>query len=115
MKLLITILSVLNGGYMLLDGIHVWVKGKYIGPPKPGPWAKVFYALNVDVFKLGPLFIGYGLAWLIWLVLLYTNQSLAYTAGICLCIATLWYIPVGTLFSLIILCVLCFARNKVGI
>ena len=30
MKILITILGLLNGGYMLLDGLFVVLKGKYI-------------------------------------------------------------------------------------
>jgi len=39
---------------MLLDGIYVMLKGKYVGPEKPGPWSTLFYKLKVDVFNLGP-------------------------------------------------------------
>ena len=109
MKVLITILGFLNGGYMLLDGIFVMMKGKYIGPEKPGPWANLFYKLNIDVFKLGPLFIFFGLLWLVWLYGLWTNQGWAYSFGIIISILTLWYLPVGTIFSLIILLILIFA------
>jgi hypothetical protein len=56
-KLLITLLGFLNGAYMLLDGIFVLIKGNYIGSEKPEPWANVFYKLNINVYKLGPLFI----------------------------------------------------------
>jgi hypothetical protein len=112
MKILITILGILNGGYMLLDGIFVMIKGKYIGPEKPGPWANLFYKLNVDVFKLGPVFIVFGLLWLIWLYGLWTNQNWAYTFGLIISILTLWYLPVGTLFSIIIFVVLVFGRQK---
>jgi len=66
-QILISILGLLNGGYMLLDGIFVMMKGKYIDPEKPGPWAELFYKLNIDVFKLGPVFIIFGLLWLTWL------------------------------------------------
>ena len=93
---------------MLLDGLFVMIKGKYIGPEKPGPWANIFYKLNIDVFKLGPLFILFGLAWLTWLYALWTNQNWAYIAGIFISVLTLWYLPVGTLFSLIILTILIF-------
>ena len=115
MKILITVLGLLNGGYMLLDGIFVIVKGKYIGPEKPGPWANLFYKLNVDVFRLGPLFIVYGLLWLLWLYALWANQSWAWIFGLILSVATLWYLPVGTLFSVIILVTLLAARQKLGI
>mgnify|MGYP007060777724 FL=1 len=49
MKIFLTILGLLNGGYMLIDGIYVMLKGKYIGPEKPGLWANLFYKLNIDV------------------------------------------------------------------
>ena len=114
MKVLITILGFLNGGYMLLDGIYVMLKGKYIGPEKPGPWANVFYKLKIDVFDLGPLFIAFGLLWLFWLYCLLTNQSWTYILGIITSILTFWYLPVGTIFSVIILLILLFAKQKLG-
>lgn len=115
MKLLVMILGLLNGGYMLIDGIYVMLNGKYIGPKKPGPWANLFYKLDVNVYKLGPLFILFGLFWLIWLWSFWTQQSWAYSLGIVISLITLWYLPVGTLFSLIILLVLFTSRNKLGI
>jgi hypothetical protein len=115
MKILILILGILNGGYMLLDGIFVMIKGKYIGPEKPGPWANLFYKLNVDVFKLGPVFILFGILWLIWLYGFWTNQNWAYSFGLIISVLTLWYLPVGTLFSIIIFIVLIFARRKIGL
>jgi uncharacterized membrane protein (DUF2068 family) len=114
MKILIFILGLLNGGYMLLDGIYVLIKCKYIGPEKPGPWAGIFEKFNVNVFKLGPLFIAFGLMWLIWLYGLWTNQSWSWLFGIVISILTFWYLPVGTLFSLVILLVLIFAKQKIG-
>jgi len=113
MKILITIFGFLNGAYMLLDGIYVMIKGKYIGPEKPGPWAELFYKLKVDVFKLGPLFIVLGLLWLFWLYSLWTNQSWTYMLGIITCILTLWYLPVGTIFSIFILLILLFSKQKI--
>jgi len=115
MKILITIFGVVNGGYMLLDGLFVIFNGTYIGPEKPGPWANVFSMFNVDVFKLGPLFVFYGLTWLVWVVALWTQQSWAYSLGVILSILTLWYLPVGTLFSLIILIVLLTTRVRLGL
>lgn len=111
MKILLTVLAALNGGYMLLDGIYVMLKGKYIGPEKPGPWANIFYGLDINVFKLGPLFIAYGILWLVWLYSFWSHQNWSYAFGIAISILTLWYLPVGTLFSLIILLVLIFAKK----
>lgn len=115
MKLLITILGLLNGGYMLFDGIYVLLKGKYFGPEKPGPWANLFYKLDVNVFRLGPLFIVFGLLWLIWVYALWTNQHWAYLFGLIVSVLTLWYLPVGALFSVVILIILLTAKHKVGL
>jgi hypothetical protein len=112
MKIFITILGVLNGGYMLFDGIFVIATGKYIGPEKPGPWSTIFYKLNIDVFKLGPLFIVFGFLWMIWLYGLWKNQSWAYLFGLLVSILTLWYLPVGTLFSTIIIVTSFLTKQK---
>lgn len=114
MKILITILGLLNGGYMLLDGIYVLLKGKYIGTEKPGPWSNLFYKINIDVLKLGPFFIIFGLLWLTWLFALWTNQSWTYAFGLTISIFTLWYLPLGTLFSVIIILTLLIAKQKLG-
>ncbi len=42
---------------MLLDGVYVLLKGKYIGSERPSPWSLRFEKWNIDVFKLGSLFI----------------------------------------------------------
>lgn len=115
MKILITILGFLNGGYMLLDGLFVLFKGKYIGPEKPGPWANIFYKLRIDVFKLGYVFIIFGILWLIWLYGLWADQNWAFVFGLTISILTLWYFPIGTLFSVIILITLLAAKEKLGL
>ncbi|MGZ8541636.1 MAG: hypothetical protein ACXWV6_13360 [Chitinophagaceae bacterium] len=115
MKTILLILGFINGGYMLLDGIFVMLKGKYIGPDKPGPWADLFYKLNINVFKLGPLFILFGITWIAFLIGLLTSQSWTYLLGLIISIMTLWYLPVGTLLSVIILVVLLTSKQKLGL
>jgi hypothetical protein len=115
MKILIIILSLLNGGYMLIDGIFVMLKGKYIGPEKPGPWANLFYKFNIDVFKLGPLYIIFGLAWLAFIYGLWTNQTWTYLFGLIISILSLWYLPIGTAISVIIIILLLTAKRKLGL
>lgn len=115
MKTVITFLGLLNGVYMLLDGIFVIITGKYIGPEKPGPWAEIFYKMNVNVFKLGWLFILYGLLWLVWLYALWTNKDWAYPFGLFISLISLWYLPLGTLISILILISLLFWRKKIGL
>ncbi len=100
---------------MLLDGIFVMVKGKFIGPEKPGPWAKLFYKLDINVFKLGPLFVTFGLLWLIWIYSLWSDQPWAYLLGMLVSILSLWYLPFGTVFSIIIIAILALAKQRAGL
>jgi uncharacterized membrane protein (DUF2068 family) len=114
MKILLTIAGLLNGSYMLIDGVYVILKGKYMGPAKPGPWAELFYKLNVDVFKLGWLFIAFGILWLIELYALWTNKDWAFAYSITISILTLWYVPAGTFLSLLTIALLLLYRHKIG-
>lgn len=108
MKYVVLALSLINGLWMLVDGIFVSVKGKYIGPEKPGPWASVLSVTGVDVFKLGPLFILFGVAWLVFAWAFWMDTSWARGLGLGLSILTLWYLPFGTLISIIVFVVLMF-------
>lgn len=100
---------------MLIDGVFVMLKGKYIGPEKPGPWANIFCKINIDVFKLGPMFIVFGILWLTWLFALWTNQSWTYIFGLIMSILTLWYLPIGTIACIIIIATLLLAKQKIGL
>ncbi|WP_295116828.1 hypothetical protein [uncultured Chitinophaga sp.] len=112
MKVLLIIISFINGAYMLLDGVYVIRTGKYIGPPQPGPWAQLFNKFNIDVFKLGPLFIAIGAAWLIFIYSLLTYQPWAFTAGVAAAVLTLWYLPFGSVLSIIVLVLLFVNRQQ---
>ena len=111
LKIIIFILGLFNGGWMVFDGIHVLLKGKYFGPDKPGPWSNFITAIGIDPFKIGPIFIIIGGIWLIFTFSLLGNQQWTWLLGIIACIVTLWYLPVGTLISLIIFVLLILFKN----
>src|SRR5687768_14790416 len=108
MKYLVIGLSSINCLWMLIDGIYVITRGKYIGPEEPGPWASVLSITGVDVFKLGPLFILFGVAWLIFAVAFFAEMGWARALGLILSVLTLWYLPFGTLISIVVLVGLIF-------
>jgi hypothetical protein len=108
MRYIILVLSLVNGLWMLIDGVHVLSVGKYIGPGKPGPWASLLGLTGVDVFKLGPLFVIFGSAWLLFSTAMWTEAGWAKGFGIILSTATFWYLPFGTLISLLVLGILVF-------
>lgn len=98
--------------FMLIDGIHVILFGKYIGPQKPGPWAILPGKLGLDVFRFGPLFCAFGIMWLFFLYGLIMSASWYLSYGIVLSVMTLWYLPIGTLLSVIILACLISSRSQ---
>jgi len=103
MRYVIIALSIVNGAWMLIDGIYVIANGKYIGPEKPGPWASVIGFTGIDVFKLGPLFVLFGVAWLVFVAGLLAHAGWARSVRVALSILTLWYLPFGTLISVIVI------------
>ena len=112
MKFVLIGLSLVNGLWMLIDGVYVMLNGKYIGPEKPGPWASVLSITGVDVFKLGPLFIVFGIAWLAFAFGFWSEAAWARLFGLVLSVLTLWYLPFGTLISIIVIALLLFVLKS---
>lgn len=106
MRVLIFILGLINAVYMLFDGIHVMLFGRYFGTTRPGPWTELFARFEIDIYTLGPLFIIFGLAWGLFLFLLAKKHPRCIMAGLGMSILTLWYLPLGTTISVIIFCLL---------
>jgi hypothetical protein len=112
MNIAIIIIGILNGAYMLIDGIYVLINTKFIGPEKPGPWSLLFEKLGADVFKLGPIFIIYGILWFAYVWAFWSGQPWANTFGIILAVMTLWYLPFGTIISIITIILLAILKSR---
>lgn len=110
-RIALTPVALLAGGWMLFDGIHVILRGKYFGPEKPGPWSGMFVSLGINPFRLGPMFIGFGVAWLVCLMAIWLGLPWGRTVGILIAVATLWYLPLGTVLSVIYIALLWSLRN----
>jgi hypothetical protein len=110
-RLAVAILALVTGGFQVVDGIHVLATGKYIGPPTPGPWSQIVRAIGLDPFTLGVPFVVLGGCWLVAAAaLLLTSAAAAWWALLAVAVATLWYLPVGTLTALATIAVLLLAR-----
>jgi hypothetical protein len=103
LKNIVAGLALINGLWMLIDGIYVLANGKYIGPEKPGPWASLLGMTGIDVFRLGPLFVLFGVLWLTFSGSIFVGATWARTLGLVLSVMTLWYLPFGTLISIVVL------------
>ncbi len=110
----ILILAALNGGWMIFDGIHVIQKGKYFGPTTPGAWRLIVSKMGIDPFSIGPFFIVLGLLWIISSIALVSGLFWGYMALVLTAVATLWYIKIGTIISILTLSCLVFFKSNLG-
>lgn len=100
------VLSILAGLFMMLDGAKALVTGSYIAPGgQIGPWAAVLHSAGISPFwplvKAG--FVVLGAAYLMSAAAyaFYKPRSRMFIAAVA--ILTLWYVPVGTAISLVVL------------
>jgi hypothetical protein len=114
LKITTAVIALLAGGWMLFDGLHVLLRGRYFGPEKPGPWSVPFARLGMDALRLGPLFVVLGLLWLAFLAALLSGRSWGWYGAVATAVATLWYLPLGTVLSLAYLALLFFGNPRAG-
>jgi hypothetical protein len=106
-------LALVTGGFQVIDGAHVLITGKYIGPETPGPWRHLVHAIGLDPLTLGPAFIALGACWLTTTaLLLFTASTWAWWSLMATAAITLWYLPVGTATALATIVTLMLARDQ---
>jgi hypothetical protein len=111
---IVVALSLIQGAWLAFDGGRAWIVGDYVTPsagPRAGqlgPWARVVSALGLDPRGgfVKSLHVVLGVAWLIAAVLLVVRPATGWWAALVCGVATLWYLPIGTVLSIIILALL---------
>jgi hypothetical protein len=104
--------ALLNGTWMIFDGTHVLLKGKYFGPPEPGPWSKIVAKIGIDPFSLGPVFIFLGIVWIVAAIGIMQGSGWSWTLALIIAIGTLWYIPIGSVLALLAILLLWFYKSS---
>jgi hypothetical protein len=99
------------GLFMTFDGLHALILGDYLtrttGPfaGQLGPWSSLVSAVGIAPRStiMKSIFVLFGVAWLAAIAgfLRRGRRSTATLAA--LAVATLWYLPVGTLVSTLVL------------
>lgn len=112
-KSVIILIALLNGGWMLFDGIYVIRNGKYFGSVKPGPWSKPFAVFGINPFSLGSMFIIFGLIWIDVAFSLIFSVSWAWMFALVIAFSTLWYVSVGTVLAFIAIIVLLIFKSAI--
>ena len=99
-QILAFFIAVLTGGWMIFDGMYALKHEKYFGPEKTGPWSYIFVRFGVDPLTLAKVFIFLGSIWIVtMIVLLISGLEIIWFMMIVVAFCSLWYIPVGSLFS----------------
>lgn len=103
-------LSLIQGGWLTFDGGRALIVGDYLTPSSGpgagelGPWSRIISALGLD--PRSPLVKGLhlvlGIAWIIALVLFAVRPAIGWYAVFICSVATLWYLPIGTVLSIVI-------------
>ena len=111
LKWIVLALALFQGAWLTFDGTRAFVVGDYITPksgPRAGqlgPWSRVVSALGID--PRGALMKGVhvclGIAWLVAVVLLLVRPEIGRWFLFGCGVATLWYLPIGTVVSVIVL------------
>lgn len=105
MRIVVVIIAIVVGGWLTFDGIRALTKGDYVtsADGKLGPWSSV-----VSKFGLEPrsavmkwLHVILGVAWLLSGVCYFAGISAGRPALLVCSGLTLWYLPVGTLLSIV--------------
>jgi hypothetical protein len=99
---------------MTFDGTRAFVVGDYVTPKtgeyagQLGPWTKLVSAVGIEPRStlMKTIFVAYGVAWLALIVCYALGYKWASWAMLLAAIGTLWYLPIGTIASLIIIILL---------
>jgi len=96
---------------MTFDGTRAFIVGDYVTPKtgeyagQLGPWTKLVSAVGIEPRStlMKTIFVVLGVAWLAFIVCYALGYKWAWWAMLLAAIGTLWYLPVGTIASLIII------------
>jgi hypothetical protein len=108
-KWVIIVLAILEAGWMAFDGVRALVVGDYVTPQtgphtgQLGPWSIIVSAVGIEPRStlMKTIFAGYGAAWLTFIGCFIYRLSWAWWAMLFAAACSLWYVPIGTLASLV--------------
>lgn len=107
-KWIVTLLAFLEAGWITFDGIRALVTGSYtlVGGQRAGqlgPWANVVSVIGISPHSIALkwVFTIYGVSWIAIVVCFMLDLRWARFAMLTAAIGLLWYLPFGTLLSVL--------------
>ncbi len=120
LRIAVLILGTILGLWLTFDGLRSIVMGEYVTPKSGpyagqlGPWAGIVRAIGLDPrstpVKAVHVFLGLG--WLVSLAGFAVRADWGRSALIACSVASLWYLPVGTLIAGVTLVLLLTAMRR---
>src|SRR5262245_7348080 len=109
LRWIIVALAAIQGGWLAFDGARALTVGDYVTPSSGanagqlGPWSKLVSALgfNPRGMPMKCLHVMLGALWLVALVIFIVRPSTGWWALLGVSIASLWYLPIGTVIGLV--------------
>lgn len=106
---IVVVLALFEGGWLTFDGARALVVGDYVTPRSGpyagqlGPWVKVVSAVGIEPRStlMKTIHLTLGLAWLGVGACFWLGLPWARTGILACAVLGLWYLPFGTLLSLI--------------
>jgi hypothetical protein len=108
LRILIIIVALFEAGWMTFDGARALTYGDYVTPKSGpyagqlGPWHRIVSAVGIAPRStfMKAAFVVYGVTWLVIIVAFARGASWSWAAMMGAAIGALWYLPIGTVFSL---------------
>ena len=120
MKWIVAIVAANVAGFMLFDGLRAFIVGDYLRPSSGeysgqlGPWAGLVSALGIDPLSslMKGIFVGIGASWLVVIVAFLLERRWAWKAMMGFAVGTLWYLTIGTAWSLFAIALLLLPATR---
>lgn len=115
-------LGAILGAWMAFDGARALLTGDYRTPRggeyagQLGPWAGLLTALGIDPRSsaVKGAHVALGTFWIVAAVLLAVGASWARGVMLACAVATLWYLPAGTVIALAVMILRVARRSRSG-
>ncbi len=102
-------LAFIEGGWLAFDGSRALVVGDYVTPKSGrhagqlGPWANIVSTVGIEPRStlMKSIHVALGAGWLLVMVCFALRISWAWSGMLLFAVLGLWYLPFGTLLSVI--------------
>lgn len=109
LRWVVLLLAVIEGGWLAFDGAHALAKGDYVTPKsgrhagRLGPWSRVVEYVGIPPRStlMKGIHLAIGGAWIVIMIFFALGAPWAWWGMVICAIASLWYLPFGTLLSII--------------